>query len=38
MMSYIVVSSSNGNVVLQVTCVVCEQPKQLTITTAELQS
>lgn len=37
MMPFVVLSGSGGKAILQVVCVVCEKPKQLTITTEQLR-
>jgi len=37
MMPFVVLDGSDGKAVLQVVCVVCEKPKQLTITTEQLR-
>jgi hypothetical protein len=34
-MQFVIVNGSNGKVVLQVTCVVCDKPKQLTVTSEQ---
>jgi hypothetical protein len=35
MMHFVVVGGSNERLVIQVTCVVCDKPKQLTVTSAQ---
>jgi len=37
MMPFVVVGGSNNKAVLQVVCVVCEKPKQVTVTTEQLR-